>query len=210
MLRWVIFCGVILLLLIVGIFSFQETGLPKKGHGVPVKNNAVKQVVFVEPNNNTQLLTNNYIEPSPSSEERPNANEDMANPLPIEWEDSFFSILNNSTSREDRNTKLILFATTSAKYSPRVQQECLSHITYGLTENDGDLALQVLKDDRIAISARRQMFKDLLKIRSDDFCYYLSSGLVSVGDQGISSEAKANLLKYVKSEQKPKEGNTSK
>ena len=210
MLRWVIFCGVILLLLIVGIFSFQETGLPKKGHGVPVKNNAVKQVVFVEPNNNTQLLTNNYIEPSPSSEERPNANEDMANPLPIEWEDSFFSILNNSTSREDRNAKLIIFATTSGKNSPRVQEECLSHITYGLSDAESDLALQVLKDDRIAVNARRQMFKDLLKIRSDDFCYSLSSSLISVGDQGIATEAKSNLLKYVNTGKKATEKNFSK
>ena len=204
------FIIVILLLLIVGTLSFQKTELPKKGNEVSKKSNSLNQTTRIESKENSKLLINNDIKPSPSSDESSNGSEGMTGPLPNEWEDSFFSILNNSSSREDRNTKLILFATTSAKNSPRVQQECLSHITYGLTENDGDLALQVLKDDRIAISARRQMFKDLLKIRSDDFCYYLSSGLVSVGDQGISSEAKANLLKYVKSEQKPKEGNTSK
>lgn len=48
------------------------------------------------------------------------------NPLPVEWEEPFFDILDNSKSREDRNSRLYLFASTTAQTAPRVKRN-VSH-----------------------------------------------------------------------------------
>lgn len=127
----------------------------------------------------------NWIETSEEPETHPQApfplpvvdTENQPNLLPLEMEEPFFDILDNSKSREERNSRLYLFATTTAQNSPRVQEECLAHLSFGINENEKELALQILKDLRISEAARMLMFNNFQKVRTDEFIFFLASRL---------------------------------
>ena len=116
------------------------------------------------------------------------------NPLPVEWEEPFFDILDNSKSREDRNSRLYLFASTTAQTAPRVQEECLAHLSFGIDESEKEFALQILKDQRISESAKIFMFENLQRVRSDEFIYYLSSELSAILPKSELREAVQKVL----------------
>lgn len=121
------------------------------------------------------------------------------NPLPVEWEDSLFDILDNSKSREDRNSRLYLFATTTALNLPRVQEECLAHLAFGIKDSEKEFALQILKDLRISDSARTLMFEDMNKIRPDELMYFLSSNLAkSLPSSVLKQKVAQSLLEFEK------------
>ena len=119
------------------------------------------------------------------------------NPLPVEWEEPFFDILDNSKSREDRNSRLYLFASTTAQSAPRVQEECLAHLSFGLNESEAEFALQILKDLRITESARVLMFDNLDKVRSDQFIHFLVSDLAfSIPSSRLRQKAEQTLKQF--------------
>jgi hypothetical protein len=119
------------------------------------------------------------------------------NPLPVEWEESFFDILDNSKSREDRNSRLYLFASTTAQTSPRVQEECLAHLSFGIDESEKEFALQILKDLRISEGARLLMFENLGKVRSDEFIYFLASNIsTKLPESGLKKAADKTLTEF--------------
>jgi hypothetical protein len=126
-----------------------------------------------------------------------NDTDSLPNPLPAEWEDSFFDILNNSKSREERNSRLYLFASTTAQTSPRVQEECLAHLSFGLQNTDKEFALQILKDLRISESARLLMFKNIERIRPDEFVYFLVLDLsTTLPDSELKKVSKQTLFQF--------------
>ena len=120
-------------------------------------------------------------------------------PLPVEWEELFFDILDNSKSREERNSRLYLFATTTALNLPRVQEECLAHLAFGIKDSEKDFALQILKDLRISDSARTLMFEDMNKVRPDELMYFLSSNLAkSLPSSVLKQKVAQSLLEFEK------------
>ena len=124
-------------------------------------------------------------------------------PMPVEWEELFFDILDNSKSREERNSRLYLFAVTTAGNSPRVQEECLAHLAFGINNSEKEFAFEVLKDMRISDSARILMFKNMDTVRPDEFMYFLSSNLMkTLPSSELKQKVAQSLLEFQNANQK--------
>ena len=124
-------------------------------------------------------------------------------PMPVEWEELFFDILDNSKSREERNSRLYLFAITTARNSPRVQEECLAHLAFGINNSEKEFAFEVLKDMRISDSARILMFKNMDTVRPDEFMYFLSSNLMkTLPSSELKQKVAQSLLEFQNANQK--------
>lgn len=195
----VVLLVILLAILLLSLFLSQKNNAPKINEK---KIKREKIAVVKEPETEWVVQTEAVTPSSPPPLPFPVVDaETPPNPLPVEWEEPFFDILDNSKSREERNSRLYLFASTTAQSAPRVQEECLAHLSFGLIESEAEFALQILKDPRITESARVMMFENLDKVRSDQFIYFLVSDLAfSLPSSRLRQNAEQTLRQFENSE----------
>jgi len=191
----VAYLAILLATLLLSLFIYSKNNSPK------INEKKVKREKFAElkePETEWIQQTEVVTPPLPPPLPSPGVDaETEPNPIPVEWEESFFDILDNSKNREERNSRLYLFASTTAQTSPRVQEECLAHLSFGIDESEKEFALQILKDLRISEGARLLMFENLGKVRSDEFIYFLASNIsTKLPESGLKKAADKTLTEF--------------
>jgi hypothetical protein len=197
----VAYLAILLATLLLSLFLYSKNNSPK------INEKKVKREKFAElkePETEWIQQTEAVTPPLPPPLPFPVVDaETEPNPIPVEWEESLFDILDNSKSREDRNSRLYLFASTTAQTSPRVQEECLAHLAFGINDSEKEFALQILKDLRISDSARTLMFEHMNKVRPDELMYFLSSNLAkSLPSSVLKQKVAQSLLEFEKADAK--------
>ena len=113
-------------------------------------------------------------------------------PIPIEWEGPLFSVL-EMEDMDRRNAGLIQMATVTARQVPRVQAECLAHLTYALEEKDYAQFLALIRNPSLPLGSRIQFLEETLKIRRPEFSEWLARNLVNQPEVEISQASRRFL-----------------
>jgi len=116
-------------------------------------------------------------------------------PIPIEWEDSLFAVL-ETADMDRRNLGLIQLATGSAKLVPRIQAECLAHLTFGLQDKDYSQFLFLARNRDLPLESRLQFLEQTFEIRRPEFSEWLAKNLASDPQPEISLAARRFLAEY--------------
>jgi len=115
--------------------------------------------------------------------------------VPEEWEPPLFEILLDTEQGMDRrNARLIELATVSARGVPTVQQECLRHLVFGLSNNDGALFLDLTTNPVVPVTMRYEFLKEALGMRPVQLGEWLSRQLSNHHEPEINGLARRYLL----------------
>ena len=110
--------------------------------------------------------------------------------LPLEWEGTVIAVLNNNyQSGDERNKALIVMALQTAKHVPRVQQECLMHLAYGLKDDNYETFLKLSTDRSIPIGVRLKFIDEVFSIRPKELTKWLGQSLRMTSDPALISRA---------------------
>jgi hypothetical protein len=120
---------------------------------------------------------------------------DRTGAIPLEWEKPLFAILDQE-NMDLRNKGLIQLATVTAKHVPRVQAECLAHLTYSLGETDYKDYLSLARNDSLPIQSRVLFLEQTFEIRPPEFSLWLAQNLAKDTQGNIASLAKQFLIDY--------------
>ena len=121
--------------------------------------------------------------------------------LPLEWEGPVIAVLNsNYPSGDERNKALIVMALQTAKHVPRVQQECLMHLAYGLKDDNYETFLKLSTDISIPIGVRLKFIDEVFSIRPKELTKWLGQSLRMTSDPALISRAQDLLKKQEESE----------
>lgn len=130
--------------------------------------------------------------PQPSSLQEQSATDR----LPLEWEGPVIAVLNNSyPSSNERNQALIVMALQTARHVPRVQQECLMHLAYGLKDDNYETFLKLSTDLSIPIGVRLKFIDEVFSIRPKELTKWLGQSLRMTSDPALISRAQDFLKK---------------
>ena len=130
--------------------------------------------------------------PQKSDLQRQNTND----PLPLEWEGPVIAVLSNSYQNGDeRNKALIVMTLQTAKHVPRVQQECLMHLAYGLRDDDYESFLKLSTDISIPIGVRLKFSDEVFYIRPNELTKWLGQSLRMTSDPALIARAQDYLKK---------------
>lgn len=130
-----------------------------------------------------------------ASPTEPNDDVEKASQIPDEWEPELMGILvDTNQSMDRRNQRLIELATVSANGVPQVQQECLRHLAFGLSSNDGARFLNLATNPVLSASMRVEFLKQTLGMRPPQLGEWLSRQLSTHHEQEISTMAREYLL----------------
>jgi len=116
--------------------------------------------------------------------ENPNTT-DRSTPIPSAWEPALKAAL----GAEDpalRNLALVHLATATAAHVPRVQAECLAHLTYGLEETDFRQFLALANNPILPLETRAAFVETTLEIRTPEFSGWFAQQIVRDGDPALS------------------------
>lgn len=113
-------------------------------------------------------------------------------PVPVEWEKPLFAAL-ELTDLGQRNQALIQLATVTARHVPRVQAECLVHLTYGLDEKNYKEFLALARNRDLPLESRVFFVRQTLEIRRPEFSQWLAQNLVNDPQDEISTTARKFL-----------------
>ena len=130
--------------------------------------------------------------PTPQISMQPDPSSAFSTPIPEEWETPLFAIL-QQTNMAVRNQGLLNMATTSAAHVPRVQAECLKHLTYGLSEKNPNDFLAIIRNPAIAIRLRQEFLKETLQIRRKEFTQWLATTLAYDSQPEIAAASRFYL-----------------
>ena len=115
--------------------------------------------------------------------------------MPEEWEAPLFDILlDEKQDMEQRNARLLELATGAAKDVPSVQEECLMHLLFGLTDDDGARFLAVATNSAIPAPMRAEFLQEALAMRPTELGEWLSQQITNHYEPEISSVARLHLL----------------
>lgn len=115
--------------------------------------------------------------------------------IPEEWEQPLFDILfNEELTMDQRNAGLINLATGPAKGVPSVQEECLMHLLFGLSDDSGTQFLTVATNTAIPIGMRAEFLKQALEMRPQELGEWLSQQVSNHYESEISTIARLYLL----------------
>lgn len=121
--------------------------------------------------------------------------------LPLEWEGPVIAVLNsNYPSGDERNKALIVMALQTAKHVPRVQQECLMHLAYGLKDDNYETFLKLSTDISIPIGVRLKFIDEVFSIRPKELTKWLGQSLRMTSDPALISHAQDLLKKQEESD----------
>jgi len=110
---------------------------------------------------------------------------DRATPIPSAWEPALKAALGAQDSAL-RNSALIHLATATAAHVPRVQAECLAHLTYGLEETDFRQFLALANNPTLPLETRAAFVETTLDIRTPEFAVWFAQQMVKDGDPALS------------------------
>lgn len=113
---------------------------------------------------------------------------DISTPVPQVWEAPLLSIL-DQTNVAFRNQGLINLAIHTAAHVPRVQAECLLHLTYGLADWDYAQFLFLIRNPNLPLSIRSKFFQESLRIRRPEFAVWLAKSVVNEPETEIANQA---------------------
>lgn len=113
-------------------------------------------------------------------------------PLPVEWEDSLFAVL-ETKDMSMRNFGLIQLATVTARHVPRVQAECLAHLTYALEEKDYAQFLSLARNEALPLESRLQFLEETFRIRRLEFSVWVAQNLANDPHHEVAAVAKQFL-----------------
>jgi hypothetical protein len=116
-----------------------------------------------------------------------------AQPIPKEWEDSLCAALELQDMGQ-RNQALMLLATVTARHVPRIQAECLAHLTFGLQEKDYSAFLMIARNRELPLESRLNFVRNTLEMRRPEFSGWLAQNLVNDPEGELASLAR-NYLK---------------
>lgn len=119
-------------------------------------------------------------------------------PIPIEWENSLFAALELQDMGQ-RNQALIFLATVTARHVPRIQAECLAHLTFGLGEKDYAAFLALARNRELPLESRLNFVRKTLEIRRPEFSGWLAQNLVN-DPQGELASLARNYLNDLRSQ----------
>jgi hypothetical protein len=86
-------------------------------------------------------------------------------------------LMNQSQSSQERAQGLIHMATVGACGVPRVQEECLKHLLYSLSDEDRELFKQLATDNSIPLGLRKAFLQQTLTLRPQELGVWLSESL---------------------------------
>lgn len=118
--------------------------------------------------------------------------------LPVEWEEPFLDVMSkNGQSMDERNSRLIDLATNKAIGVPKVQEECMRHLAYGLRSDQKSEFYMLATNKDIPIEIRKRFLGFVFDMgRSDEFIAWLCRSLRSHGDPEIISFAKERIQNF--------------
>lgn len=115
--------------------------------------------------------------------------------VPEEWEAPLFGILmDTNRGMDERNVRLFEFATREAIREPLVQQECLRHLLFGLSDDDGTLFLAIATNATVPVGLRAEFLKEALVLRPTQLGEWLSGQLGNYHEPEIRQLALRYLL----------------
>jgi hypothetical protein len=118
-----------------------------------------------------------------------------SNLLSEEWEEPLFDILGNTDQDMDaRNQRLMELATNRGKLQPAVQQECLSHLLYGLPDSDLVRFTSIVTAPSIPIQMRMDFLNKTFNLRPAELNEPLAKNLLSHPEGQINNLARLYLI----------------
>lgn len=118
-----------------------------------------------------------------------------SNLLSEEWEEPLFDILGNTNQDMDtRNQRLMELATNRGKLQPAVQQECLSHLLYGLPDSDLVRFTSIVTAPSIPIQMRMDFLNETFNLRPAELNEPLAKNLLSHPESQINNLARLYLI----------------
>lgn len=114
-------------------------------------------------------------------------------PIPLELENAIASILLEQQRMETRNLRLADLASNQAAGVPRVQQECLMHLSFSLPEQEPDTFFALCSSQKIPPELRREFLDRVLTIRPTTLCVPLCERILQHGDFGLAEIAQDYL-----------------
>jgi hypothetical protein len=117
----------------------------------------------------------------------------ILSPIPAEWEDALASILLERQPIEAQNLRLLELATRQAADVPRVQQECLMHLAFSLSDKDPETFFVLCSSQNIPAELRREFLDRVLAIRPTTLCVPLCERILQLGDFGLAAIAQDYL-----------------
>ena len=115
--------------------------------------------------------------------------------MPEEWEAPLFDILlDEKQDMEQRNARLLELATGAAKGVPSVQQECLMHLVFGISDDNGAQFVAVATNPAIPVGMRAEFLKQALEMRPQELGKWLSQQVSNHYEPEISSISRLYLL----------------
>lgn len=145
------------------------------------------------PDNATRLMVESFAnQPSaPASRD----SETKSALLPVEWEQPLFDILmDQEQGMERRNKRLLELATGAAKGVPAVQQECVMHLLFGLSDDNGAQFLAVATNTTIPVAMRAEFLKQALEMRPQELGEWLGQQVSNHYEPEISAIGRLYLL----------------
>ena len=108
--------------------------------------------------------------------------------IPEEWEQPLFDILlNEEITMDQRNAGLIDLATGPAIGVPSVQEECLMHLVFGISDDNGAQFVAVATNPAIPVGMRAEFLKQALEMRPQELGKWLSQQVSNHYEPEISS-----------------------
>ena len=115
--------------------------------------------------------------------------------IPKEWEEPLFEILlDEKQDMDQRNARLLELATGAAKGVPSVQQECLMHLVFGISDDNGAQFVAVATNPAIPVGMRAEFLKQALEMRPQELGEWLSQQVSNHYEPEISTIARLYLL----------------
>lgn len=131
------------------------------------------------------LFDSRAINELPGNEAEALNTTDRSTPIPPAWESTLKAALWAQDSAL-RNSALIYLATVTAANVPRIQAECLAHLTYGLEESDIRQFLALANNPVLPLEARIAFVEKTLEIRTLEFSMWFAQEIINSGDATLS------------------------
>lgn len=118
--------------------------------------------------------------------------------MPLEWERPFLEVMTKKgQSMQERNNRLIKLATSEAQGVPSVQEECLRHLAYGLSNEQKTEFLSLILNQNIPIELRKKFFTMLIEMqRPDELIKWLCKSISSTKEREFLNEAKSRIQNF--------------
>jgi len=119
--------------------------------------------------------------------------------MPIEWEGPFLEVMTKKgQSMHERNDRLIKLATSEALGVPSVQEECLRHLAYGLSNEQQAEFLSLISNQNIPIELRKKFFSMLIEMkRPDELIGWLCKSISSQQERELLDEQRYKILRNI-------------